>query len=72
MSWDEVSSNGPGFDSCSNENWVLLTSDELEVVDGEGDQLVGNLLTRYDLTKEQAEREVEKFCSGYVASQRVV
>ncbi len=70
MGWDQISGNWTELKGRIKENWGLLTNDELEVIDGEWDQLVGTLQARYDLTREQAEREVEKLCSGYGAPSR--
>ncbi|MNH74837.1 hypothetical protein D3C87_648480 [compost metagenome] len=37
--------------------WGKLTDDDLDVIDGEKDKLVGKLQERYGHTKDDAERE---------------
>jgi uncharacterized protein YjbJ (UPF0337 family) len=41
--------------------WGDLTDDELDMIEGRRDKLVGKLQERYGYTKERAEREVESF-----------
>ena len=38
-----------------------LTDDDLEVIEGKKDQLVGRLQERYGYTKEQAEKELNSW-----------
>jgi uncharacterized protein YjbJ (UPF0337 family) len=44
------------------EKWGKLTNDDLDVIDGKKDQLVGRLQQRYGYAKERAEKEAEEFC----------
>lgn len=41
--------------------WGELTDDDLDVVEGERDQLVGKIQERYGKSKEEAEREVDSW-----------
>ena len=43
------------------EKWGKLTDDDLEVIEGKKDQLVGKLQERYGFTKEQAEKELKSW-----------
>ena len=43
------------------EKWGKLTDDDLEVIEGKKDQLVGRLQERYGYTKEQAEKELKSW-----------
>ena len=43
------------------EQWGRLTDDDVKMLLGEGEQLVGKLQERYGYTKEQAEQEVADF-----------
>lgn len=45
--------------------WGKLTDDDLTQMDGTTDKLVGRLQERYGYTKEEAEREVNKFLKKY-------
>lgn len=41
--------------------WGELTNDDLDIIAGEKDKLVGKLIERYGLAKEEAEKQVENF-----------
>lgn len=41
--------------------WGKLTDDEIEMIAGEKDKLVGKLQEKYGYTKEEAERQVDNF-----------
>ncbi len=43
------------------EQWGKLTDDDLAVINGERDQLIGRLQERYGYDKSRAEKEVEDF-----------
>jgi uncharacterized protein YjbJ (UPF0337 family) len=58
MNWDQVAGNWKQFKGTVKEKWGKLTDDDLEVIQGKKDQLVGRLQERYGYTKEQAEKEL--------------
>jgi uncharacterized protein YjbJ (UPF0337 family) len=41
--------------------WGKLTNDDMDVIQGEYDKLVGSLQERYGYEKQRAEREVDDF-----------
>jgi uncharacterized protein YjbJ (UPF0337 family) len=41
--------------------WGKLTDDELDLIAGEKDVLVGTLQKKYGITKEEAEKQVKNF-----------
>jgi uncharacterized protein YjbJ (UPF0337 family) len=45
--------------------WGMLTDDELDQVEGNFEKLVGRVQERYGYQREQAEREVNDFVTGY-------
>lgn len=45
--------------------WGKLTDDDLDVIDGEKDKLVGKLQERYGHTKDAAEREYNDWSSRF-------
>ena len=48
----------------AKEQWGELTDDDLDKVDGQFDQLVGVLQEKYELTRANAEAEINKFLTG--------
>ena len=47
------------------EKWGKLTDDDLTIVDGKAEQLLGLLQTRYGYTKEKAGEEYEAFIHSH-------
>jgi len=45
--------------------WGKLTDDDLMMVEGQKDKLVGLVQERYGYAREQAEREVDQFLQKY-------
>jgi uncharacterized protein YjbJ (UPF0337 family) len=64
MNWDQVKGNWTQFKGKVKENWGKLTDDELDVIAGEKQQLVGKIQKHYGVTKEQAEKQIETFCGS--------
>jgi uncharacterized protein YjbJ (UPF0337 family) len=45
-----------------SEKWGKLTDDDLDVIAGKRDQLIGKLQKEYGYQKDQAEKELDEFC----------
>ncbi|MCE0490216.1 CsbD family protein [Pantoea sp. Mb-10] len=58
MNKDEASGNWKQFKGKFKEKWGKLTDDDMTVIEGKRDQLVGKIQERYGYAKDQAEREV--------------
>ncbi|MBT9382612.1 CsbD family protein [Pseudooceanicola sp. CBS1P-1] len=61
MNWDQIQGNWKQIKGSARTQWGKLTDDDLEVVAGRRDQLVGKVQERYGLAKEEAERQVDEF-----------
>lgn len=62
MNWDRVEGNWKQFKGAAKEKWGKLTDDDLTVINGKRDKLVGKLQERYGREKDALEREVDEFC----------
>lgn len=58
MNKDEVSGNWKQFKGKVKEQWGKLTDDDMTIIEGKRDQLVGKIQERYGYQKDQAEKEV--------------
>ena len=61
MNWDQVEGKWKQFAGRFREKWGKLTDDDLQVIGGKKDQLVGKIQERYGMAKEQAQREVDDY-----------
>ncbi|HEY1844642.1 MAG TPA: CsbD family protein [Buttiauxella sp.] len=58
MNKDEIGGNWKQFKGTVKEKWGKLTDDDMTVIEGKRDQLVGKIQERYGSSKDQAEKEV--------------
>jgi len=61
MAWDYIEGKWKEMKGKARERWGKLTDDDLDVVAGKRDQLVGILQQRYGLAKDQIEVQVSEF-----------
>jgi uncharacterized protein YjbJ (UPF0337 family) len=58
MNKDRVEGNWLQFKGKVKEQWGKLTDDDLDVIAGKRDQLLGRIQERHGLSKEEAEKQV--------------
>ncbi len=64
MNWDKIEGNWKQMSGKVREKWGKLTDDDMTVIAGKKDQLVGKLQERYGQTKEQAEKQLDDWSRG--------
>jgi uncharacterized protein YjbJ (UPF0337 family) len=64
MNWDRVEGNWKQFSGKVKEKWGKLTDDDLTVINGKQDQLVGRIQERYGVAKDEAEKQVKTWAGG--------
>lgn len=62
MNTDTLAGNWKQIKGKVKEKWGKLTDDDLKVIEGKKDQLVGRLQERYGFAKERAQKEADEFC----------
>lgn len=61
MNWDQIEGNWKQFKGKAHAKWGELTDDELDVIEGNREELIGKIQERYGKAREQAEKEVSEF-----------
>ena len=61
MNNDILSGKWKQIEGKVRENWGKLTGDDIEVIHGHREQLVGKIQERYGIARDEAERQVERF-----------
>jgi uncharacterized protein YjbJ (UPF0337 family) len=61
MSWDQVKGNWNQVKGKARQMWGDLTDDELDIIEGKREELVGRLQTKYGYTKQKAEEEADNW-----------
>jgi uncharacterized protein YjbJ (UPF0337 family) len=64
MNWDRVEGNWKQFAGKVKEKWGKLTDDDITVINGKQDQLVGRIQARYGVAKDEAEKQVRSWAGG--------
>lgn len=59
MNWDQVEGNRKQFNDKVRETWGKFTDDELDALHGTREEFVGKLQEKYDLKREDAEKELD-------------
>jgi uncharacterized protein YjbJ (UPF0337 family) len=65
MNWDQIEGKWKQSVGQVKEKWAKLTDDDLGVIRGKRDQLVGKVQERYGIMREEAEHQVEDFERSY-------
>lgn len=61
MNWDQVQGNWKQLRGKVREHWGRFTDDDLDIIAGRRDQLIGRIQHTYGLLKEAAEAQVCDF-----------
>ena len=65
MNWDQIEGMWKQAAGKIRVKWGKLTDDDLNVIAGKRDQLVGKIQERYGIAKDEAERQVDEFSKAY-------
>lgn len=58
MNQDRVEGNWLQFKGKVKEQWGKLTDDDLDVIAGKRDQMIGKMQERYGIAKDAAEKQI--------------
>ncbi|MGA8143994.1 MAG: CsbD family protein [Candidatus Acidiferrales bacterium] len=61
MNWDQVEGKWKQYTGEIRERWSKLTDDDIHIIAGKREQLIGRLQERYGLAKEVAAHEADEF-----------
>lgn len=61
MNRDRIKGNWNQVKGKVKEQWGRLTDDDLDVIAGKRDQLLGRIQERHGIAKDEAERQVDMF-----------
>jgi uncharacterized protein YjbJ (UPF0337 family) len=61
MNQDQIEGNWMQFKGKVKEQWGNLTNDDLDIIAGKRDQLLGRIQARHGLAKDEAEKQLDEF-----------
>ena len=62
MNWDVVEGKWKQIKGDVKRQWGKLTDDDLDVIEGNRDKLVGKIQESYGIGKDDADRQVNDWC----------
>lgn len=65
MNTDQMSGKWKQMKGAAKQQWGKLTDDDLEVIAGKRDSLIGKLQERYGMAKEDAQRKADDWLKSY-------
>lgn len=67
MNWTQIEGKWEQAKAEARIRWGELTEDDLHVVGGQLDRLIGKVVERYGVKREQARKEIEYWAEGVLA-----
>jgi uncharacterized protein YjbJ (UPF0337 family) len=64
MNWDQIEGQWKQFKGSAKQQWGKLTDDDLDVIAGKKDQLLGKLQQRYGIQREEARKQADQWCKA--------
>ncbi|MEJ2517208.1 MAG: CsbD family protein [Methyloceanibacter sp.] len=64
MNWDQIEGNWKQLRGQAQQKWGNLTNDDLDVVEGRRDELIGKIQERDGVAKEEAEKQVDDWMNS--------
>jgi uncharacterized protein YjbJ (UPF0337 family) len=65
MNWEQAEGKWQQLKGLTKTKWGKLTDTDLEFIAGKRDQLVGKIQERYGIAKEEAEKQVNEWKTGF-------
>jgi uncharacterized protein YjbJ (UPF0337 family) len=67
MNWEQVEGKWQQLKGLVKAKWAKLTDNDLELIAGKRDQLIAKIQERYGIAREDAEKQVNEWKTGYDA-----
>lgn len=65
MNWTTVEGRWDHLKGDIKDKWAKITDDDLTIVSAKKDKLVGKIVERYGILKDDAERQVDQWIAGF-------
>jgi uncharacterized protein YjbJ (UPF0337 family) len=70
MSWDKIEGQWKQVTGKVKVQWGKLTDQDLTVINGKRDQLIGKIQERYGIAKDEAEKQVNEFTNTHFSTDK--
>lgn len=59
MNWDQIAGNWKQLKGAVQERWGKLTDDDVDIMNGKRDIILGKIRERYGIAHEEAEKDLK-------------
>jgi len=70
MNADRLQGNWKQTKGSVKERWGKLTDDDIDVINGQRDQLIGRIQERYGIAKDEAQTQVDRWMKSDLDTER--
>ena len=70
MNWDQIEGKWKQMKGSVKQQWGKLTDDDLEVIAGHKDKLIGKLQERYGYEKNEAQKQADEWIKAAGSTER--
>jgi len=64
MNWDQIEGKWKQHKGQIRQKWGKLTDDDLDMINGRREELLGRIQERYGITREEAHRQLEEYLNA--------
>jgi uncharacterized protein YjbJ (UPF0337 family) len=64
MNWDQIEGKWKQMRGSIKQKWGKLTDNDLDVIAGKQDQLIGKIQERYGVSKEEASKQIRDWADA--------
>jgi len=61
MNWDQIQGKWKQMKGSAKQQWGKLTDDDLDIIAGQRDKLIGRLQERYGIARDEAEKRADEW-----------
>ena len=69
MNWDQVEGNWKQVKGKARKEWGKLTDNDLNLIAGRREELIGKLQERYGIAREEAEEQCDRWCETIIVKE---
>ena len=64
MNWDQIEGTRKQMQGSAKQQWGKLTDDDLTMINGQRDKLIGKLQERYGYAREEAQKRADEWLTA--------
>lgn len=64
MNWNQIEAKWKQFKGSIKEKWGKFTDDDVDVIEGKRERLVGKIQEKYACRRDEAERQIDDFAKN--------